>query len=72
VLDRALPDERSELISGNAGTRHLAGAEKDTDTARAQAFRSVGFLVSVARFVGTIGWHADILCVLGKLRQLEI
>jgi hypothetical protein len=76
VLNCAPPDERPELISGDPGVRQLAGAEEGTEACRVETLGGVLSLGSVARFVGTVSYHADILCaspvaVNTKSRQLS-
>jgi hypothetical protein len=63
VLYDAPSDERPELVSGNAGALHLAGAEEGAEMTRAQTLTGVGGFVLVSRFVGTIASHAGILCI---------
>jgi hypothetical protein len=61
ALDRTAPDERPELLAGDADIRHLAWAEEGAETARAEDLRRVGSSGSMARFVGMNVYHADIL-----------
>jgi hypothetical protein len=61
VFDRAPAHEGPELLTGDAGIRHLAGTEEGAERAPAKQLRRIGGSGSVAGFVGTVGYHADIL-----------
>jgi hypothetical protein len=60
-LDRSASDERPELLTCEAGVRHLAWAEEGAQTARSEKLRRVVGPGSAARFVGTDVCHADIM-----------